>query len=99
MRGIADMLAGGESLTEAHEAARFNLPVLLLHGTGDIVTSHTASRAWFGKIASADKTHLELQDYFHEPHNDLGRDKPIAECIAWIEARVGGDARPSSAKL
>ena len=96
LRGIADMLSGGESLKHASEAGKLTLPVLLVHGTGDIVTSHDASREWFSKVKSTDKTHHEYKDYYHEPHNDLGRDRPIADCIAWIEARSATTDRPAS---
>ncbi|BFZ56868.1 hypothetical protein PYCC9005_003917 [Savitreella phatthalungensis] len=91
LKGISDMLLGGKSLMEPSAARRFDKPVLLVHGTGDVVCSHTASAKWFSQISSTDKTHKQYDGYFHEPHNDLGRDVPINDCIDWILSR----AKPS----
>ena len=87
LRGVAEMLAGGETLLLKEQTDRFNVPLLLIHGTGDIVTSHIASRQFFGQIKSQDKTYNEYEDAYHECHNDIGREKVIEDCKQWILSR------------
>lgn len=95
LRGVSDMLAGGETLLLPENTSRFQTPVLCIHGTGDLVTFHEATRKFFEAIPSKDKTHKEYPDVYHEAHNDLGREIVIEDCKQWILARSGD----SSSKL
>jgi len=67
-------------------AAEWQLPLLLMHGTEDRITSCKASEA-FASRAGASVT-LKLWDgYFHEIHNDLGKEEVIAAMIAWLNEK------------
>ena len=69
-------------------APRFHLPILLLHGAEDRVTCPDATQEFFNHAGSADKTLSIYPEARHEVHNDLGREKAIAEVSSWIEARL-----------
>ena len=63
-------------------------PVLVLHGTGDCVTSPEGSRELCARAGSADKT-LKLydglyHDLFHEPE----REQVTSDVIEWLQART-----------
>jgi alpha-beta hydrolase superfamily lysophospholipase len=70
-------------------APQFRRPLLLVHGEKDSVTSVAATREFFERAASADKTLTVYPGMLHETHNDLGRERVIADVIAWIEQRIG----------
>ena len=69
-------------------AAEFTRPVLLLHGGDDVVTSFAATREFYERAGSADKQFVLYPDAVHETHNDLGREKMLADCTQWIEVRL-----------
>lgn len=71
---------GGKSLLRPENTSRFEMPILLVHGSGDLVTSHLASRDFFKAIPSKDKTYKEYDGAYHEIHNDIGREAVIQDC-------------------
>jgi acylglycerol lipase len=94
LRGVSDMLNGGEHLLKAdYQNWRPSLPLLLAHGTADKITSPTATQEFFEKVPATDKELTTFPDGFHELHNepDGVKERLIQQCIRWIEARVGGD--------
>ncbi|KAH7928716.1 alpha/beta-hydrolase [Leucogyrophana mollusca] len=98
LRGVSSMLDGGEQLLGGgYKLWPSSLPVLLVHGTADKVTSHKATEAFHGKIQAQDKTFSSYTDGFHELHNepDGVKEKLVEECIAWVEARLSS-GMPSS---
>ena len=82
------MLQGGEDLLKHEHASGFTKPLLVVHGSGDVVNSHHASKQFVDMIPSLDKTYQEYDAGYHELHNDLGRDQVIQDCIHWIISRV-----------
>lgn len=72
------------------QAPRLRIPLLLIHGSGDQVTSAEATREFFEAAGSKDKTLMVYPDMLHETHNDIGREKVMADMISWMEARLGG---------
>lgn len=94
LRGVGDMLNGGEQLLKTdYKNWRPTLPLLLLHGTADRVTSHKATQEFYEKVPATDKDLTLYPDGFHELHNepDGVKERLIEQCIQWIEARVKGD--------
>jgi alpha-beta hydrolase superfamily lysophospholipase len=64
------------------------LPVLILHGTADRAAKASGSQAFFDAVGSSDKT-LKLYDgVYHDPLNDHGRERVMADIAAWIDARA-----------
>ncbi|KAH7904190.1 Alpha/Beta hydrolase protein [Hygrophoropsis aurantiaca] len=91
LKGISTMLDGGEAvLREGYKCWPVDLPLLIVHGTADKVTSHDASYNFHQKIEAHDKTYSSYTDGFHELHNEPNgvKERLIEESIAWVEARV-----------
>jgi len=80
-----DMLQAGEWAL-AH-AAEFPLPLLLVHGTADELTSAAATQEFAGKVRG-DCT-LKLWDgFYHETHNEPEKAEVLAFMAAWIESHM-----------
>jgi acylglycerol lipase len=77
--------AGEAALAQAGE---FRVPIFLVHGDADPVTSHHSTCEFFERAASTDKTLRIFPENRHETHNDLDREQVIAAICEWIEARV-----------
>ncbi len=75
-------------------AGEVTVPILMMQGLADAVVSPAATQAFFSHTQSADKT-LRLYDgYFHELHNDLGRERPLSAVIDWLDARCRATSLP-----
>lgn len=73
--------SGGFILQNKH---KINLPLLLMHGTGDKITSSTASTEFVNY--TSDKTALKLwKGGYHELHNDLEKEEVFHYILHWIE--------------
>lgn len=81
-----ELIDGGEYAL-AH-AGEWTLPLLLMHGTADRISSPKASEA-FAETAGSPVT-LKLWDgYYHEIHNDIGKKEVISFMIDWLNANAG----------
>jgi alpha-beta hydrolase superfamily lysophospholipase len=69
-------------------AGEIRMPLLVLHGGADKINSAEGSRELYEKTSSGDKELIIYPDGFHEPHNDLDREKVASDVIAWLEART-----------
>ncbi|HET7900722.1 MAG TPA: alpha/beta hydrolase [Candidatus Nanopelagicales bacterium] len=77
-------LAAEHALAHADE---IDVPLLLVHGTGDGITYAHGSQDFAAK-ATGDKA-LHLYDgLFHETHNEPEREQVLGETIAWLDAHV-----------
>ncbi len=65
-------------------------PLLMLQGTADNLVIPAATQAFFEKVTTPDKTLLLYDGYFHELHNDIGKEKPIGDLVEWLNARMKG---------
>ena len=68
-------------------AAEFPLPLLLMHGGQDRLTSADASRE-FARIGGS---HITLQIWdsdLHEVHNELDREEVFRMMVIWMDARL-----------
>lgn len=79
--------AQGEALRRAGE---FTHPLLVLLGEADPIADPAAGRAFHDAAASRDKRLLTYPAFRHEVFNEVGRERPIADTVAWISARVTG---------
>lgn len=70
---------------------RLRLPLLAIIGLDDPVVDPDATREWFDRVASVDKTRKLYPGAVHEPLADLGREQVIADVIEWLRPRI---ARP-----
>ncbi|KAG6879131.1 hypothetical protein C0992_004948 [Termitomyces sp. T32_za158] len=91
LRGVKDMLSNGEVLLDVgYKNWPKSLPLLLVHGTEDKVTSHKASQAFYDKIPAVDKRIKLFEGGYHELHNepDGVKEQLVADIIAFIEAHL-----------
>ncbi|KDQ20229.1 hypothetical protein BOTBODRAFT_27648 [Botryobasidium botryosum FD-172 SS1] len=92
LRGLGDMLNKGEEIGEkGYKSWPADLPLLVLHGTDDEITSFKAAQKFVEDIQAKDKTFSAYQGGFHELHNESDgvKEKFIQECIDWISGRLG----------
>lgn len=75
------------------QASTFPVPLLLLHGTADRITSMPASAALADSIGSR-CTFRPLEGVFHEPHNEPNREETLRSIIQWMLERIGVTAAP-----
>lgn len=69
-------------------AEKFGVPLLLLHGDHDPITSHRATAEFCERAGSSDKTLRIYPGGVHETHNDLDRELVLREVGDWIERRL-----------
>ncbi len=70
-------------------AAEFPLPLLLVHGTKDILTSAKASEE-FAARAPANLCTLKLwEGFYHETHNEPEKAAVLAFMVDWLLGRLG----------
>jgi len=67
-------------------ASNLSLPLLILHGTGDRLTSHKASEEF--ALKNNNVTLKLFKDGYHELHNDLCKKEFIHTIVHWLEFQV-----------
>jgi len=80
------MVEGGPLLEAA--ADRILVPTLILLGDADPVIDAAATRVVFDRLGSPDKTLITYPEALHEPLNDLGRDRVLADLTGWLDRRL-----------
>lgn len=68
-------------------AAEFPVPVLLMHGTADRITSLEATHE-FAHLAGPRATWHAWRGMYHETHNEPGSKRVTAFTIRWMEAQL-----------
>jgi alpha-beta hydrolase superfamily lysophospholipase len=79
------LAASDNGLAALAQAGALKLPLLLLHGAADPITSPAASEAFFQSVGSTDKTLKLFPDMRHEIHNEFGREDVFATITAWLD--------------
>ncbi|KAJ3318784.1 hypothetical protein HDV06_007035 [Boothiomyces sp. JEL0866] len=84
----SDILTNGANLLK--NAKKFNLPLLVAHGTNDGMTCPKASKRFVSLVSSNDKTYREYEGFYHELHNEPRKDREIVydTYIKWITERI-----------
>ncbi|ABW27159.1 alpha/beta hydrolase [Acaryochloris marina] len=72
---------------QAH-AANLRLPLLMLHGSNDQTASLSESVAFFQKVGSKTKQHLEYPGAFHDLHADLDAQTVLADMSQWLRQQL-----------
>ena len=83
--GYAMLTAGQETRARA---AELTLPLLIMHGAADQLTSPAGSQEVHARAQSPAKTLRLWPDNRHELHNDLDHPAVIAAILAWLDANV-----------
>lgn len=68
-------------------ATEWTLPLLLMHGSADRISSCKASEE-FAQKAGDCVTFKEWEGYYHEIHNDIGKEDVIAYMIDWLNSKI-----------
>ena len=64
---------------------KFAHRLFIWHGTADKVTEPEGSLQFYARVTSADKTLKLYEGYFHECHNDIGREHLFADLVTWLD--------------
>ncbi len=70
------------------QAQEFPIPLLLMHGDDDGITSFAASEEFARNAPSSLVTFKEWEGGYHELHNDLLRDELFEYVIAWLDQQI-----------
>ncbi|QFU77681.1 alpha/beta hydrolase [Halioglobus maricola] len=70
------------------EAHKITLPLLLMHGEADSMTSAEGSKHLNGKVRSEDKTLKLYPKLYHEIFNEPEQDEVLGDLLAWLEQRL-----------
>jgi alpha-beta hydrolase superfamily lysophospholipase len=80
------MVEGGAEILA--RAGEIRLPILVVLSGADPVIDPQASRSFFERLASTDKTLINYPPMLHEPLNEIDREQVIADIIRWFNARL-----------
>jgi alpha-beta hydrolase superfamily lysophospholipase len=69
-------------------APTIRVPLLILHGTADTYVAGDASRAFYERVGSPDKTLLEPKGMGHFPHNEPGAEAFMHDVADWLDRHV-----------
>jgi alpha-beta hydrolase superfamily lysophospholipase len=70
-----------------NRAAEINLPILIMHGGGDVMTAPAGSKLLYETISSTDKTLKIYDGLYHEIFNEPEQKDIYAELIDWLDQR------------
>ncbi len=79
--------AGEDAIRRAPELA---LPLLMLHGSADDLTDPAATRLFYERAGSTDKTYRLYDGLYHELHNETDRQTVLQDITSWLNQRSGG---------
>jgi alpha-beta hydrolase superfamily lysophospholipase len=68
-------------------AAEIDLPILIMHGGGDVMTAPEGSKLLFDTVSSKDKALKIYDGLYHEIFNEPEQEDIYAEVIAWLDQR------------
>lgn len=64
-------------------------PILIMHGTADLLTPAEGSRRLFERVSSPDKTLRLYEGLYHEILNEPEKEQVVADLLAWLDERTG----------
>eukprot|EP01017_Pseudomicrothorax_dubius_P034094 TRINITY_DN4631_c0_g2_i2.p1 TRINITY_DN4631_c0_g2~~TRINITY_DN4631_c0_g2_i2.p1 ORF type:complete len:365 (-),score=62.08 TRINITY_DN4631_c0_g2_i2:66-1160(-) len=70
------------------KAQKFYKPVLLVHGTEDILCDSTETVRFYDAISAEDKTLKIMEGGFHELHHDLEKETLKSTIFNWLSKRL-----------
>lgn len=68
-------------------ASEFPVPILLMHGTGDRLTSALASRE-FAERGGKNVTWRAWEGWYHEIHNETNKEEVLKVMTDWMDERI-----------
>jgi alpha-beta hydrolase superfamily lysophospholipase len=85
------MVDGGELLLR--RARDLRVPLLMIVGGDDPVVDPASVREFFDEAGVEDKTLMLYPSMFHEPFNELGRERVTADVVRWLAPRLDPSTR------
>jgi long-chain acyl-CoA synthetase len=76
-----------------YHAAELRVPLLMMHGTADGVTSPQGSRAFFERVLWPDKEHHEYPGAYHDLYDDLDRLTMFNDVEVWLDRHLADAER------
>jgi alpha-beta hydrolase superfamily lysophospholipase len=86
VRMVRELFGGMEQIQQ--DAARIALPLLILHGGEDVLTSPQGSRYLYQHVSSRDKTLTIYPGLYHEIFNEPERAEVLQQVLDWCDARL-----------
>ncbi len=77
----------GTGIWAVENSGKLQIPVLLMHGNADRITSHHASKRT-AKNSNGMIEYVEWEGRYHELHNETNRSEVAERVIGWIEERL-----------
>ncbi|MBW4551631.1 MAG: alpha/beta fold hydrolase [Aphanocapsa sp. GSE-SYN-MK-11-07L] len=74
-------------------AADLQIPLLIMHGSGDRVTAPEGSRAFFQHVLFPDKEHREYPGSYHDLYIDLDYHRMFTDVDVWLDRHLEGAER------
>lgn len=74
-------------ITVSMNIYKINVPLLVMHGTSDNITSCKATRE-FVRNSSKKTSYIEWENCYHELHNDLDKDNVFESIRNWLNRQV-----------
>jgi alpha-beta hydrolase superfamily lysophospholipase len=88
-RGKTRVRTGAEILATVEKVkrdlGRVTLPLLVMHGSDDKVTSPTTSKLLADKVGSTDLTVKLYDGFYHELHNEPEKETVFADVLRWFK--------------
>lgn len=85
-RLLVELFAAMGSLAEKRGA--ISLPVLVMHGEGDVMAAASGSQRFFDAVGSVDKTLRLYPGLYHEIFNEPEQAQVLGELGDWLDAHI-----------
>ncbi len=80
-RASEDVMARAGSLT---------MPCLLLQSGDDALIEQQSTIDFYNAIGAADRTLHVYDGFYHELFNEVGKERPLADLVAWLDTHLSG---------
>ena len=87
-RMVSELFAGMQRIQS--QAGGITLPIMILHGGADPMTSPEGSRFLYDAVSSRDKTLKIYPGLYHEIFNEPESEEIFAEVLAWCDRHLPG---------
>jgi acylglycerol lipase len=75
-----------EAAIEANTgASSITVPVLMLHGSADVICDPQGAREFHDALGSSDKELIVYDGLYHEVMNEPERDRVLGDIVAWLD--------------
>lgn len=85
-RFVSELFSGMQQIQE--RAGEITLPILVMHGSSDAMTSPAGSQFLYDAVSSQDKTLKFYPGLYHEIFNEPERDEVYTDLIQWCDRQV-----------